>query len=140
MMPKWHILVSAILAVIIFMITRSFVDAFACFIAGTVIDIDHVFDYYLYSGRLSFDVSEISGFYHSYRKVFVLLHSYELLVFGVVVASVFDAYGLFFSAAVGFVGHMLLDSMSYEMKWISYFFVYRALNGFRLERLCCCEE
>lgn len=136
MMPKWHILISAILSLMIFRATGSFYAAAACFIAGTMIDIDHVLDYYLYSGRLTFDISEISGFYPRYGKVFVFLHSYELLLAGAVVAYLLQAQVLFMGAAVGFVGHLLLDTARYEMKPQSYFLAYRAFCGFRLERLC----
>ena len=136
MMPKWHILTSAVLSVTIFKVTGSLNAAAVCFAAGTVIDIDHVLDYYLYSGRLSLSVSEISGFYPRFGKVFVFLHSYELLLAGAVVAYLLQAQVLFIGAAVGFMGHLLLDTAGYEMKPQSYFLVYRVFCGFRLERLC----
>ena len=136
MMPKWHILISAALSLLIFRATGSFYASAACFIAGTVIDVDHVLDYYLYSGRLSLSVSEISGFYPRFGKVFVFLHSYELLIAGAVVAYFLQAQVLFMGAAVGFVGHLLLDTAGYEMKAQSYFLSYRVFCGFRVERLC----
>jgi len=136
MMPKWHILASAILAIIIFTITNSFTAAVACFIAGTAVDLDHIFDYYLYCERLSLDSSEISGFYQHSGKVFVVLHSYELLPVGAIVAFIFQMHVLFIGAATGFMGHMLLDTFAYEMKPQSYFLSYRMLNGFELEKLC----
>jgi len=122
--------------VIIFKVTGSFSAAAVGFAAGTVIDIDHVLDYYLYSGRLTFDISEISGFYPQFGKVFVLLHSYELLFAGAIVAYLLQAHVLFIGAAVGFVGHLLLDTAGYGLKPQSYFLAYRAFCGFRLERLC----
>lgn len=139
MMPKWHILTSAVLSVIIFKVTGSFSAAVVCFAAGTVIDIDHVLDYYLYSGRLSLSVPEISGFYPQFGKVFVFLHSYELLLAGAVVAYLLQAQVLFMGAVVGFMGHLLLDTAGYEMKALSYFPVYRVFCGFRVERLCATE-
>jgi len=136
MMPKWHILTSAVLSVVIFKVTGSFSAAAACFAAGTVIDIDHVLDYYFYSGRLSLSVSEISGFYPHFGKVFVFLHSYELLLAGAIAAYLLQAQVLFMGAAVGFMGHLLLDTAGYGMKAQSYFLVYRILNGFKVEKLC----
>ncbi len=135
-MPKWHILASTTLAVVIFTITNSFTAAVACFISGTVIDIDHVFDYYLYCGRLSLDISEISGFYQHYGKVIVVLHSYELLFVAVIVTFIFHVHVLFIGVAIGFVGHMLMDTFAYEMKPQSYFLLYRIRNGFKIEKLC----
>lgn len=137
MMPKWHILASAVLATMIFIITNSPAAAVACFIAGTAIDIDHVLDYYLYSGHLSLDISKISGFYQDFGKVIVVLHSYELLVVGAVVAYMLGANLLFIGAVTGFMGHMLMDTLAYEMKPQSYFLSYRVIKGFKLEKLCC---
>jgi hypothetical protein len=136
MMPKWHILTSAVLSVIIFKVTGSFSAAAVCFAAGTVIDIDHVLDYYVYSGRLSLSVSEVGGFYPRFGKVFVFLHSYKLLLAEAVVAYLLQAQVLFIGAAVGFMGHLLLDTAGYGMKARSYFLVYRVFCGFRVERLC----
>jgi hypothetical protein len=139
-MPKWHILASAILAVMVFKVTNSPAAAVACFISGTAIDLDHVLDYYLYSGRLSLNPSEISGFYQDFGKVIVVLHSYELLVVGAVAAYMLEANLLFVGAATGFMGHMLMDTLAYEMKPQSYFLVYRVINGFELRKLCCIDK
>ena len=136
MMPKWHIFTSAILSLVMFRISGSFHASLACFIAGTIIDIDHVLDYYLYSGRLTFNVSKISGFYSRYGKVIILLHSYELLLIGAVFAYFLQAHVLFIGAAIGFVGHLLMDTAGYGMKAQSYFLSYRVYCGFGLERLC----
>jgi hypothetical protein len=133
MMPKWHILASALLGLLVFTFTKSPAAAMACFISGTAIDLDHVLDYYLYSKRLTLNVAEISGFYGDFGKVIVVLHSYELLLIAGVVAYVSHTYLLFTGVAVGFMGHMLMDAFAYEMKPLSYFFSYRMLNGFKLE-------
>ncbi len=136
MMPRLHMAASAILAILIFGITNSLSSAALCFAMGSFIDIDHIFDYYLYSRRISLDVSEISGFYLHFKKIIVILHSYELLIPLAIIGFTYHAQTLLLGAVTGFIGHIFMDTLAYEMRPRSYFFLYRVMNGFRLERLC----
>jgi hypothetical protein len=47
-----------------------------------------------------------------------------------------EANLLFVGAATGFMGHMLMDTLAYEMKPQSYFLTYRVIKGFELGKLC----
>lgn len=136
MMPKWHFIASFVLSAFIFVFTGSTTAALACLFAGTLPDIDHVLDYYLYSGHLSLKPSEISGFYRHFGKVYVVFHSYELLILAIVAGFVYDAPLLVAGMGLGFLGHIVMDIMAYEMKPQSYSFVYRMMNGFEMGRLC----
>ncbi len=82
MTPKNHVLVSATLGGVLFYVTQSLSPGVACFLAGTVIDIDHLYDYLKHCG-LKFSIKNFfSGDYFvESRRNFVWLHSYELLPF-----------------------------------------------------------
>ena len=133
--PSAHILVSITLAWICFIVTDSLIVALSAAAAGVVIDGDHFIDYLISNGR--FDKQAISKLFsgdhfQESRKLYLPLHSYELLIPIWIIAFVFNLGLLSAWISVSFVTHLILDQTTYAPRALTYFAVYRAMYSFDL--------
>ncbi len=100
------------------------------FIATFLIDLDHLFDYFYFAGDLKFWIyfSKID-FFNATQKVFVPLHSWELVFF-------LGLYGrlrnnsLLLGASAAIAGHLFIDQFSYTPNPLAYFLLLRIANNF----------
>ena len=108
--------------------------ALSFFAGSIVIDLDHFIDYFLYYG-FRFNLRRflsleclLSG------KVYIVLHSWELVFFLVAVSAVFDlSYLFFFSLAMAV--HLSFDTI-HRIRPLFYFLIYRACHKFDAHFLC----
>jgi hypothetical protein len=109
----------------------------ALFFAGaSLIDADHVLDYFLIYKRLDFGKMLAGHFYQD--KIYVVLHSFEIPILALLLFPSAETAWL----AAGFALHLAMDLAEYPFKnpLATYFFAYRALVGFSRKRLCAnCE-
>jgi len=102
------------------------------FAASFLIDLDHLFDFYLFAGHLRF-WQAFSGldFFSGSQKVFVLFHGWELAVF-------LGFWGwlkrkpIILVIGLAFLGHILIDQLTYTPHPLAYFLTYRLLNNFSM--------
>lgn len=108
------------------------------FIASTFIDLDHILDLLLYLfyahqpfnplAILSVNYFKLSG------KIFVLLHSYELVLILIVLGLYLVKWRYhLWVIAVSFLFHILIDQFTYSPKFQEYFLIYRFINSFSIE-------
>ena len=116
-----HTSVSFAVSAILMIIFREIQLSVACFLTGVLVDLDHIFDYYMNHKltamlRLLYHPREFSRFlmaghvqhepaYRSYKP----LHSIELLIVAPILyaSGVWNAIGT--GIVIGFVTHMVLD-------------------------------
>jgi len=135
-MPQYHFIVSLILAST-FLYFTQFSSAFLlCLLAGFLPDVDHILDFWLYKGKITFNKEIFQEFYKKWDKVIVLLHSIELLIPLWIFAYISKKYLISFAVTTGFVFHLALDFLSYDLQPLSYFLTYRFLRGFRKTFIC----
>ncbi|MFX0097694.1 MAG: hypothetical protein ACFE7E_08045 [Candidatus Hodarchaeota archaeon] len=138
MRPSAHILVSCTLAWICFIFTDSLIIALSVGVAGVLIDGDHLIDYLIFNGRLDKNAvgKLFSGdHFQESRKLFLPLHSYELLIPIWIIGSVFNLVLFSTWISVSFVTHLVLDQTTYAPRALTYFLIYRAMNSFDLTLL-----
>lgn len=143
-----HVFFSLVLALISYFITNSITVPVAVFIFGVFIDVDHLFDYfrYLFLSRkkntsylnhfyLNFSISDFLTGIHfkKTRKIYVLLHSFELVALMVVLGYYNNL--LFWSGLSMFL-HILIDQSSYKVSNYAYFLTYRIYNNFNDKYIC----
>jgi len=112
-------------------LTGSFLMALGCIVSGVFIDVDHFFEFYLFSNE-KFSPGNFINFYKNirYKKAYVLLHSYEFLA--VVWYFCMKSENLFFwGITVGYTLHLILDVIFNPVYWYGYSFLFRLLTGFR---------
>jgi hypothetical protein len=135
-MPQYHFIASLILASIFLYFTRSPLAFLFCLSAGFLLDVDHVLDFWIYKGKMTFSMEIFQEFYKNWDKVIVLLHSIELLIALWIFAYISREYLISFAISAGFVLHLALDFLSYDLQPRSYFLIYRLLRRFRKTFIC----
>jgi len=108
---------------------------------GWMIDIDHLLDYLITWKKYSFSKealqSVISGKYFLIdKKIYVIFHSWEWVFLWLVVWSLAGKLNVGIVGALSWTAHLLMDHLSYNLRWCSYFITYRLLNNFDLQIVC----
>ncbi len=108
------------------------IAALTCMIAGVLIDLDHLFDYVMNYGMRRF---QIGHFFHAFKleilkKVFVLLHAWELVALAWLAAWYFKWQPALLGAAIGLGLHLLLDQIFNAHNPAAYILSYRIWHRF----------
>lgn len=133
MSPKRHVLVSAALGGALFYATHSASSGIACFLAGTAIDVDHLYDYFRHKGfRLSVEDFLLGRYFTETGRHFIWLHSYELVLLLLASWFFFQLSQLWIGISVGLLSHLLCDQFTNSVHPLSYFLCYRVSNDFKI--------
>lgn len=134
-----HLYTSTLLGGVLYAVTRSWQIAVSSILSGIFIDIDHILDFLLFSGE-KFSVKSMFSWCHEgrWRKVTLLLHSYEIYFILIIVTYYFPSeilMGILFGTGL----HMILDQARNPAcenlsKWF-YFLSYRIYAGFSKKNL-----
>lgn len=136
-----HVYTSAALAAALYAYSHSVPEAAICFVSGTLIDLDHLIDYHLFSGE-KFAVKDFFSWCNDDRweKVSLIFHSYEL--FGIMcIAANYLGSEVLRGVLWGSGLHLLLDQImnknrkTFQLSPWFYFLCYRIAVGFRREKL-----
>ncbi|MEA3346558.1 MAG: hypothetical protein U9Q21_00520 [Candidatus Auribacterota bacterium] len=127
-----HTIASGITSLVFMAISRSSMGAFACFISGIFLDLDHLIDYILRKKRICFRLSELENFCTNEKegKLYLFLHNYELLVVLWVLTFLFFNHPIWVGLLFGMSVHLLLDQIYNQVHPLAYFWFYRAKAGF----------
>ena len=137
MKPVNHVIISGIVASFFYMYFKSAVYSFVCFLSGVIIDVDHILDYYLNYKTFS---AGLKHFYNSCTeteidKLYLILHSYELIFILWMSVFVFPENLLLIAICLGITQHMLVDQFGNKLDKFAYFFIFRLQKGFKKEHL-----
>ncbi|MDD5432986.1 MAG: hypothetical protein PHO70_08425 [Candidatus Omnitrophica bacterium] len=138
MKPVGHIVCTAVVSSVVYLFFKSFSAFVISFVSGVLIDVDHIFDYYLQE-RPTLKLREIYSWCINKRfsLLFLFFHSLELIVLLWVIVYVFKLGVFWIAFSIGITQHMILDLIfnRAEIHSYSYFLSYRLLKGFRKEPL-----
>lgn len=114
---------------------------FVALLTGWMIDIDHIFDFAFYLNKhgltnVSPDFLIRGEYFKSNNRVFVLLHSWELLLLWLVIFITLHKYSLAITGSVAWVFHILKDQIAYRVTPMGYSLIYRASKGFSRNGFC----
>jgi hypothetical protein len=130
-----HVATSAAIAAGLYAATRSPQLAAGCFVAGFLIDIDHLVDYVVEHGARP-DPAHFFGTFREdlYRKARLPFHGWEWVAVWVALswANAWDP--MFMGLAAGWLQHLLFDQVSNHAAPGGYSLAYRALTGFSYRR------
>ncbi|MDD2689876.1 MAG: hypothetical protein PHT41_06990 [Candidatus Omnitrophica bacterium] len=132
-----HIICTVTISGLIYLTFHTALSFLASFIAGILIDVDHVFDYYLQEG-LSLRIRKIYIWFcdKKYRFVFIFFHSLELLFLLWLIISIFKLGIPWVAFAAGLTQHIVIDILSNrELSTRSYLLSYRIIKGFKIKDL-----
>jgi dolichol kinase len=136
MKPSAHIVASSIIGICVWVYFRSFSCAITSFLVGVLIDFDHVFDYYK-NHHFTLKIKDIycACVEVNMKKLYLVLHSYELVIIFWIVIYAFSLGNIWKAAAIGLTQHMLFDQFTNPMVLPGYFMTYRIMKGFKKESL-----
>jgi hypothetical protein len=122
-----HIIVSGVTSALFFSMTHSWVGGMSCFLSGILIDVDHQLDFYLHRKRICLSLKELMHFCLKERtgKMYLIFHSYELMVFWWLVAVFLHFDPVWLGMALGMSVHMLFDQLTNPVYPWAYFWFCR---------------
>lgn len=131
-----HVVTSFAAAFCAYVVFRSLAAAGGILVGGVLIDIDHFLDYFLHRG-MRLDIRELChlSYNNLFPKLFLILHSYELLVLTWAAYLLGIRNYFFLGCAIGFTIHIFLDQVFNYSRPLSYFFTYRLIKGFEAEHI-----
>ncbi len=103
----------------------------ACLLSGILLDADHLLDFHLLSGERFTLKGFLSWCYElKWKKIYLVLHSYELYILLLLAARVFPSRA-FTGVLLGMGLHLLMDQAGNTAlnKWF-YFIIFRYRAGF----------
>ncbi|MBU0951293.1 MAG: hypothetical protein KKH91_00485 [Elusimicrobia bacterium] len=131
-----HIIISIAVSSVAYLVFKSYEVAISVLLAGIFIDLDHLFDYFMDVKKITFGFSDF--FYRlneaRLKKVYVLLHSYEVLaVFTFIVIKLKTP--ILLGAYIGVLTHFMADIMCWRAYFYSYSLIYRASVRFDTKKI-----
>lgn len=133
-----HTAISVIIGGISYNHTRSLSGFLWVLTAGILIDMDHYIDYIRNRG-FSFNIKKVHNTcrygYLNFKKITLILHSYELLILLWVSIFIFGLNSIWKYAAIGFTAHLFLDQIFNPVRPFGYFLAFRIANNFETKKL-----
>ncbi len=142
MKPIGHAAITLTLGGILYKYSHSFTGFLSFFITGILVDMDHYFDYIRENG-LSFNPGKVyknCAYHGHFKKLFLFLHSYELLIVMMLALLSFNLNIIWTYVTLGLASHLLTDQITNPVLPFSYFFSFRMINGFRTEKVFLTKE
>ena len=133
-----HILASTTVGGISYYIFGSWQISVTVFLSGIFIDLDHILDYFLYEKKIKLDIKDF--FYKCealiLNKVYLLLHSYELIIILAILAYFTNDY-IVLGLLIVFGNYIMLDLAANKVHFLGYSFIFRLINKFNSKKIFC---
>ncbi len=140
MTVEQHGAASVLLGAGLLVATGSLPQAVVAALASVLIDFDHVIDFILEQRKVK-RLGVMMDYYHNmqFERVFFIFHSIELVIIAGTLAFILHMT-LVLSLAIGAGFHVLCDFcywviLKKKTRTATYFFVFRAWNGFHKSRI-----
>ena len=133
MRAKQHLISSVPVAGITYYLSGNFFLSAIVLISHIFIDLDHLLDYAYYSYKNKEKLSVKKFFEVCYnsklKKIFLILHSYELFAIMIGFSLLYKNI-LLYGLIIGGLSHLALDAIFNGNSRYSYFLIYRLSNKF----------
>lgn len=140
---KKHIVMSLSISILIFLYYESITYGIISFLIGVLVDLDHLFDYFKETGikkqSHKFSIKHFFNFFYTrkFKKIYVLFHSYELIII-LLVLEIYFKESIFIIILISWLQHLLFDQFTNYTKPFSYFFLYRLKVNFLPKKILNC--
>lgn len=132
--PIAHAVISAPLGVAVWVTTGDVAAGAVTFVAGTLIDADHLVDYISARGlRLDLESIRTGSYFKETGRALVPLHSYEVVILVTLLSALWFGHALAFGIAVGAMVHLACDVAFYRFSPLCYSLAYRVGTSFSLK-------
>ena len=137
-MEPWHLfghfVIGLGISFFVFKKTKNIGYIFLCLLASFLIDVDHLFDFWMAYG-FSLDLGKFFeiNFFKINGKVFVPFHSWELVGLILLLSKFAKKYKwVLLTVSLAMFGHILWDAISYKIVAIDYSLIYRSVHDFKI--------
>jgi hypothetical protein len=130
--PVQHTIASVVVSGAFALWSRSLPGTVACFLSGIFIDVDHALDFCLAKRKAFFSYKELFSFcaWEKAGKLYLIFHSYELLIALWISIFAFHLNIIWLGIAVGVTFHLLFDRLVNPLRPFVFFWYYRYRKGF----------
>lgn len=130
-----HIIFTTVLSLFLYYKFKNWKLVLVAFFVVIFLDIDHLLDYGLYEIKTGiFTFPFATDYFHGSQKVLVLLHGWELsiplLIAGKKIGSLKNIRGLEWTIVLSYLGHLIVDQLSYSPHLLGYSLIFRILTNF----------
>lgn len=137
MRPVGHIITSTFYSIGVLGLTKSFLYFWISILVGVLVDIDHIFDFFLQRRKIILNKKEL---YKSFedeplKKAYIFFHSIEFLPVFWILISYFSTKQLATIIVLSMVQHIIVDIFTNPTRPTTYLFIYRFIKKFELRRL-----
>ena len=108
-----------------------------CLLFGWLVDLDHLGDFFLSNKKkdyFKFNLFFSGSYFKKTQKIYIFLHSYEITLLLIFLSILFDKYLLY--VALAHFLHLFQDQIFNNVRFFSYFFIYRLSNNFDIKKIC----
>jgi hypothetical protein len=123
-----HISITAVFSFVIYSKLNCLAYVFIFVAGGILIDLDHFFDYFLFFKKRFKIKYFFTSAYLKSEKVYVPLHSWEIVLFVFLLGLVTHNTELFI-LSLSLTTHLLVDNIQ-RKNLLFYFFIYRLVKKF----------
>ena len=127
-----HTIISGVVGTGFWATTRSRMAVFISFFCGILIDVDHIFDYWIVKRRIPRSYHDLLNYCAKEKegKLYLVFHSYEI-IFLLWIGVVMHPFSfMWWAFAVGMTVHVLADNIGNPYRPFALFFIYRLHYGF----------
>lgn len=136
-----HFFLTGLIATVLFWRFRHPKLIIICLLTGIFIDIDHLFDFLVYSG-VGVNILKMFSmdYFQHAQKAYILFHGWELIPFlwlgGKYLNKRLKLKGFEWAFFLPYLGHLLIDQFlsGYTRNPLAYFLIYRILIKFDLTK------
>ncbi|MBI2995646.1 MAG: hypothetical protein HYY52_02930 [Candidatus Melainabacteria bacterium] len=137
MRTSGHIAISAAIGLSTYLLYDQIAPAVASFLVGTLIDLDHVIDYFYAHGK-KWDWKKVNGAHHEHfsGKLYIPLHSYELLILFFILTLDPALTPWRVGISLSLITHFLCDQFfNPNRKFSTYFLINRIIHRFNVKKI-----
>ncbi len=131
--PQGHVVVSAGLGAIFWVKSRDIRTLFISLLFGVLIDLDHLFDYFYATRRLTFNAGDFfkTRYWKISGRIFVIFHAFEYLPLVFFFWQGMKGRKWAVAATSAMSVHLVADHLVNELQPFGYFLIYRIAHRFR---------
>ena len=108
-----------------------------CLLFGWLIDLDHLIDFILLNEKKNYFNLNLffnGSYFQKSQKIYIFLHSYEITLALIYFSNLYDKK-IYYVALAHFL-HLFQDQIFNNVRFFSYFFIYRLSNNFDIKKIC----
>ncbi len=131
-----HLVLATLVAVFFVHRFKNWLLVIPIFFTGFFLDLDHLFDYFIFTG-LKFNLDNFihARYFCSSGHLFLPLHAWEWPIILLILSRFRILTPWLLALAAGISVHLIFDQLSNHMYPLGYSIIFRVINGFQIDQI-----